>query len=328
MIPTILALDPDNYQRHPIHTQQRDWAETNCYVDVWIEQLHALGFEPIAAMYFTLAIDFEGDQWTFFKFQLPDLHKLYGIEVQELAIWKPLLSHIEEQIGLGRPVLVELDSMFLPDTVGTAYKIAHVKTTASVNFIDIENKKLGYFHAQGYYELDGDDFDNVFRLTDQYDKSHLEPYVEIAKLQKNSDILKSDPDQLKTKSIEMLKEQIKKMPEQNPFLLFKTQLEKDLNWLKNENIDMFHQYSFATLRQFGACFELASVYFDWLIASGETGLEPVSQIYRSISESAKIYQFQLARVVSRGKSIELTAIDEMAEKWQEAKDALAKKYLV
>ena len=34
----ILPLNPSGYQRHRIHTQERDWAETNCYVDIWIEQ--------------------------------------------------------------------------------------------------------------------------------------------------------------------------------------------------------------------------------------------------------------------------------------------------
>ena len=50
--------------------RERAWAETNCYVDLWVELLHALGHDPIAALPFTLAIDFEGDQWTFFKFPL------------------------------------------------------------------------------------------------------------------------------------------------------------------------------------------------------------------------------------------------------------------
>src|SRR4051795_7634725 len=129
MMKQILPLDPTRYQRHPIHGADRHWAETNCYVDVWVELLHALGFEPIAALPFTLAIDFEGDQWTFFKFALADLHELYGLDVQELAIWRPLVAHIEEQVTLGRPVLVELDSFHLPDTAGSAYRIAHVKST-------------------------------------------------------------------------------------------------------------------------------------------------------------------------------------------------------
>lgn len=160
----VLSLDPATYARHRIHTQERRWAETNCYVDVWVELLHAWGFEPLAAAPFTVTIDFEGDQWTFFKFPLADLLELYGLDVQELAIWRPLVAHVEEQIGLGRPVLVELDSFYLPDTAGSAYKLAHVKSTVAATMIDVEAQRLGYFHGQGYYELHGDDFVNVFRL--------------------------------------------------------------------------------------------------------------------------------------------------------------------
>ncbi|MEJ2441234.1 MAG: DUF1839 family protein [Gammaproteobacteria bacterium] len=169
MMKQIIALDPDNYQRHLIHGKDRTWIETNCYADVLIELLHAMGYEPIAALPFTLAIDFEGDQWTFFKFPLGDLYELYGLDVQELAIWKPLITHIEEQVGMGRPVLVELDSYFLPDTAGTAYQREHVKSTVAIVEIDVDKQHLGYFHGQGYYHLDGEDFLNVFRLKGEPD---------------------------------------------------------------------------------------------------------------------------------------------------------------
>ncbi len=324
MIPSVIDIQQDSYLQHKIHTQDRDWAETNCYVDVWIELLHALDFEPIAAMPFTLGIDFEGDQWTFFKFQLSDLHQLFGIEVQELAIWKPLATHVADQVSLGRPVLVELDSMYLPDTAGTAYKIAHVKTTVAVNSIDIKNKKLAYFHAQSYYQLEGEDFDKVFRLTESFDDSYLEPYVEIAKLNNKQKLSQSE---VITESVLLLKKQLQQMPKTNPFHLFKVQLEKDLEWLKGEDIDMFHQYSFATLRQLGACFELANGYLQWLSENGQEGLIPASEQYKQISALAKVYQFKLARVVSRGKSIDLTAIDEMAECWDRGKQLLLANYL-
>src|SRR5207302_5072476 len=131
MMQQILPLDPAHYQRHRIHGANRVWAETNCYVDVWVELLHAWGFEPVAALPFTVAIDFEGDQWTFFKFPLADLLELYGLDVQELAIWRPLVAHVEQQVALGRAVLVELDSYCLPDTAGAAYGLAHMKSTVA-----------------------------------------------------------------------------------------------------------------------------------------------------------------------------------------------------
>src|SRR5208283_4522097 len=80
-----------------------------------------------------------------------------------------------------RSVLVELDSFFLPDTAGTAYRREHVKSTVAVVEIDVANRHLGYFHGQGYYYLSGDDFANVFRLEATSSPAMLPPYVEIVK---------------------------------------------------------------------------------------------------------------------------------------------------
>ncbi len=35
--------DPDGYQPHALHSSERMWPETNCYVDLWIEVLNAVG---------------------------------------------------------------------------------------------------------------------------------------------------------------------------------------------------------------------------------------------------------------------------------------------
>ncbi|HCR70419.1 MAG TPA: DUF1839 domain-containing protein, partial [Anaerolineae bacterium] len=220
---SILQLDPQTYQRHLIHGPDRIWAETNCYSDVWIELLHAMGHEPIASLPFTLVIDFEGDQWTFFKFPLIDLYDLYGLDIQELTIWNRLIDHVDEQVGFGRPVLVEMDSYYLPDTHGTAYHMAHVKSTIAVVEIDVENNHLGYFHNQGYYNLSGDDFINLFRLN-QNDPVYLPPYVEFVKIwdraKKNQELVNA--------SVQILKKQLTFIPNKNPFESFSTRLAKDI----------------------------------------------------------------------------------------------------
>ena len=117
----IAALDPARYHRHFIHGEGRTWAETNCYTDVMIEILHGLGHEPAACLAFTLAVDFEGDQWTFFKPPHADLYELYGWDIQELSIWRPLHEHVAGLIETGKLPLLELDSYYLPDTAGTAF---------------------------------------------------------------------------------------------------------------------------------------------------------------------------------------------------------------
>ena len=315
----VFLADPECHQRHLIHTRERDWAETNCYVDVLIELLHGWGFEPLAALPFTLAIDFEGDQWTFFKFPHADLRELYGLDIQELAVWRPLVAHIEEQVGLGRPCLVELDSYYLPDTEGTAYQREHVKSTVAIIDIDVAAQRVGYYHGQGFYHLSGDDFSKVFRLTGPNGPEMLPPYFEFVKRRANGALTGKD---LVDKSLALLTRQLEALPEANPFQKFKLRIAADLDWLSHAPIEVFHQYSFATLRQFGACYELAATYLQWLQAHDITGLEHSTAAFSKLSTSAKSMQFQLARAMVRKKPLDLSTVDEMAAVWTAAMDHL------
>ncbi len=146
----ILPITASAYQPHALHQGDRDWVETNCYVDLWIEILHGFGFDPTASLPFTVALDFEGDQWLFFKQPTSDLMELYGVDVQELNIWHNLIANTCEQVSRGRVVMVEVDSFHLPDTKGTSYQVSHTKTTIGIQSIDAEERELGYFHNAGY----------------------------------------------------------------------------------------------------------------------------------------------------------------------------------
>ena len=138
MMVRVLPVEPATYVPHPLHTNERAWTETNCYVDLWIEVLHALGLDPVAAAAFTLSTDFEGDQWTMFKYPTEDLRTLFGLQVAELNVWRPVATHIEEQLGFGHLLTVDVDAFFLPDTRGVSYQIDHQKTTLMPQMIDIE----------------------------------------------------------------------------------------------------------------------------------------------------------------------------------------------
>ena len=317
----ILDLDPHSHQRHPIHGDGRIWAETNCYVDVWVELAHALGREPVAALPFTFAIDFEGDQWTFFKFPLRDLDDLFGFDVQELALWRPLAVHVDEQIARGRPVLVELDSFHLPDTAGTAYRMAHVKSTVAAVGIDIEQRLLNYFHNQGFHSLGGEDFDRALRVGNE-DPSMLPPYAELVKIRER----RPDGRGLVRKSIDLLRRTLEQVPNASPFDAFRTRFEADLAWLLKESLETFHQYSFATLRQFGACYELSATYLRWLGEQGEANVDAPMQDFLAIAEAAKAFQFQLARSMARGKPLDLAPIAMMSERWASGIDSLRRRY--
>lgn len=315
----VLSLDPATYPRHSIHGDGRVWAETNCYVDIWIELLHALGHEPIAALPFTVGIDFEGDQWTFFKFPLLDLRELYGLDVQELALWRPLVAHVQEQLARGRPVLVELDSFHLPDTAGTAYRTAHVKSTVAIVSIDADARRLGYFHGQGYHELHGDDFVDALRLGDAEDPARLPPFAEFVKIRRPPVL---DERRLVDTSMSILERHLEHAPAANPFPCFAQRLAQDLEHLLGQSLNVFHQYSFATLRQYGACYELCATYLHWLGEHGEPGFGEAARAFGAIAEGGKRLQFQLARAVARRKPLDLSPLEAMAEHWEQGMSAL------
>jgi hypothetical protein len=306
----VAEIDPAAYRRHAIHGDDRVWAETNCYTDLIVELLHGLGREPAAVLPFTLAIDFEGDQWTFFKPPHADLQALYGIDIQELAIWRPVIDHVRDQVALGRPVLVELDSYFLPDTAGTAYRLAHVKTAVGINEIDVESRHLGYFHNNGYYTLGGDDFREVFLLDGLPHERVLPPFAEIAKI--DPDFVAPD---LTQASLALLRKHVARIPGTNPFGRFKRKFAKDLEALLAAEIARFHSYSFANLRQYGACFELGATCLQWLGERGVDGLAPSRAALQSIAQTAKAFQFQLARSMARKKPLDLSPLDAMGEAW-------------
>ncbi len=104
---------------------------------------------------FTLRQDFEGDQFTFFKPPPGDIERLYGLEVLELAVYAGLESHALMQMAAGRPVLVEVDAIHLPDTHGTTYGRDHGKTTIGILALDPETAELDYLHNAGRFRLSG-----------------------------------------------------------------------------------------------------------------------------------------------------------------------------
>lgn len=303
-----LPLQAAGYVRHPLHETERIWTETNCYVDLWVELLHALGLDPVAGCAFTLATDFEGDQWGFFKFPPEDLRRLYGVEVQEMNVWRPLLEHAVEQLELGRLLTVEVDAWYLPDTAGVSYRSQHTKTTIVPNEIDVTRRRLGYFHNASYFELEGDDFDGALRVGAAPES--LVPYVELVKLER---LHETSPEDVRA----LAAEHLARRPADNPMTRFRKRLEQDLPLLAERDLAWFHEYAFGTARQCGANFELAATFVDWL-----GGPDPATQGFRRIAESAKALQFSLARA-ARGRSVDIISVlTDMERDWDDAMAAL------
>lgn len=312
-ITSLLGLDPNTYDAHRLHSPQRIYAETNCYTDVIIELLHARGEEPLAAMAAAVDIDFEGDQWTFFKPSHDELRLLYGIDVHEMQPYRPLPEQIVEQIRCGRTLTVEFDAWFLPDTVATSYRREHVKSSAAIEAIDQDREILRYFHATGLHQLEDDDYRGVFRIDTPTSEWLLPPYTELVRFDANAPLRGSH---LLGTAKDLLIEHMARSRKGNPFERFGAQLEHDLPRLLASDDANYHAYAFATVRMAGSTFEVVASYVDWLMGDRARA---ASEAFLDIVEGCKRLSLKLARR-REFDSTELTAA--LASSWEQAMTAL------
>jgi hypothetical protein len=311
----------ENYQPHWLHTSETLWPQSNCYVDLWVEMLHSLKLNPVACLAFTLATDFEGDQWTFFKVPLYDLFQLYGIDVQELQIWDSLPQHILTQTLRNRLVLVELDAFYLPDVGDTSYHQAHEKTTVGVQRIDLAAREMDYFHNRGLYTLHGADFERIFHIGEDPETLPLPPYVEFAKL---DHLKKHSNTELANLASELLHAQFARRPALNPFIMYRQHFKNHVALLPEYTLEDFHKYAFATMRQYGASYEYAALFLKWLADYKGELLREAASAFVEISSSAQILLLKTARAVHSKKPFDFQAfLEPMEANWDKAMKCIA-----
>ncbi len=309
------GIDPATYVTHALHDAARDWPQTNCYADLWIEAVAARGGDPRAMFGFTAALDFEGDQFTFFKPSLDEIETLYGLGVFELSVYDNLPAHIAAQCARGRLVMVEVDAFHLPDTRGVSYRIEHSKTTIGVNAFDPAARRADFFHNEGYFRADGEDFVRLFRLAPEPEEA-LPPYAEIVKPLGAA----LAPDAARDAARAMLQRHLARRPARNPILAFADAAPSLIEAARARDPGFFHKLAFNTLRQLGANFELLADHLVWLDAAP---FAQASELSRSVSAGAKAQQFVLARAMMRNKPFDDSALRELARIYDDLFDALA-----
>jgi hypothetical protein len=300
---------PENHEPHLLHSPQRAYPETNCYADVIIELLHACGYEPLAAFSHLVRMDFEGDQWTFFKPPPADLERLYGVDIHEMQPYRPLPAQIAMQLEQGRTMIVELDSFHLPDTASTSYRRQHVKSSVAMDVIDPEAERLHYFHGGGLYELAGEDYREIFAAA----QSALPPYTEIVRFDAG-EALRGD--ELREAATVILSEHLRRCPQVNPFERFGAALSHEVDSLLAGSLEEYHAYAFATVRMAGSAFEVAGAHAQWLF--GERAGDTVAAMLE-IVDGCKALSFRLAR----RRPFELAPrIETLADAWSRAMHGL------
>lgn len=304
--------EPASYVPHALHTGARTYTETNCYTDVVIELLHGCDYEPLAAFGHLVRMDFEGDQWTFFKPPPEDMELLFGIDIHEMQPYRPLPVQIAEQLEQHRTIIVEVDSWYLPDTASTSYRNEHVKTSVAPDAIDPAGERLRYFHNTALHELDADDYRGVFRIG-AFSDDVLPPYAELVRFDAGPALTGAA---LRDAAREVLRGHLAKVPRDNPFLRFGAQLERSLPALLDGGLEGYHAYAFATVRMAGSGFELARSHLEWLLG---TGAADAMAALGEIVDASKALSFRLAR---RREFDPEPLIGTLAGAWTRAMDAL------
>jgi hypothetical protein len=314
------GLEPTRYLRHELHSPERIWTEKNCYVDIWIELVHTLGLEPNAMMAFTVAIGFEGDQWTFFKPPHEDLKALYGLDVQELYVWRPLLDHAVEHLSAGKLISTEADAFWLPDTAGTDYRSKHTKTTIVLESVDVAARRLGYFHNAGYFELRGEDFAKLFRLEMDPDPQFMPMFAELVRRDR---IRHLGAQALRDASRALLRKHLEWRPPVNPIPKFRERFERDLPELTREGMGAYHAWVFGTLRQLGAAAELSALYLRWLNGDADGQSAQAADAFLKTSTVCKSLVLKIARAVNTKRVLDAAAsFEELTSAWDLASTAL------
>jgi hypothetical protein len=308
---TALRIVEPTKNSHTLHGPNRIWAETNCYVDLLIELLSGLGYDPVLATGFSLGIEFEGDQWSFIKYPIEDLRVAYGVDVSELALWRSTQEHLVEQLSLGRVVIIEVDSFHLPDTVATSYRREHVKSSIAVTGIDTQQRILGYFHGAGHFTAESNDYDGLLRLNDplRFTGDVLAPYAEVVKADRG--FVLDVPDSKAAARLLATQHLTRRRSAEVCAAQFQKRLVADASNLLRD-LPSFHAYAFATVRQLGAASELAGDLF------GLFDEPSTAEQFVAASQACKSLQFKLARVAA-GRSIDLeSAVRETTESWLDA----------
>lgn len=317
-IAVVDGLAPATYRRHALQGEDAVWVEKNCYTDLWIASLHALGLEPLACLGFTLAVDFEGDQWTFFKPSHDELRELYGVGVQELTVWRPLIDHAVEHLSAGKWIATEADAFWLPDTEGTDYRFQHTKTSIVLNDIDVQAGRLGYFHNTGYHVLEGEDFARLFRLEEAFhDAGFLPLFAELVRIDR---VVHRAEAELKGLASAHLAKHLDRLPTTNPVERFAARFVTDLPDLQEAGLAHYHQWAFAGVRQLGAAFELAARHLAWLDSASHVA---AIDAFDQISAANKAFILKAARAVNAKRALDAAPLfDEMARAWDRGMRAL------
>ena len=308
----------------------------------WIELLGALGLDPLALWPVAVALDFEGDQCTAVEPSRDELRALYGIDVQEFDVWRPLAEHAIEHLAAGRALVIEADAFWLP--VDAEHRRNHVKRTIILNEIDLDARRIGYFHDAGYAEARGDDVAHLLALEE--DTSDLEaiadwrgsrvaqvgaaavalaegrlpPHVRFVRADRR---VARSTEELRMLALHHLGQHLAFRPVDNPLRRFAARLAADLPLLREYGTAYFDDWATCTVRRFAGAFELAARGLAWQDDSADPRLRDAAQAFAQLARDARTLDQKLVRSLTSTKNADTRRLLEtMAQAWDAAMAAL------
>nr|WP_314071346.1 DUF1839 family protein [uncultured Roseococcus sp.] len=286
----------------PLDGPHRQWPETNCYIDLWLSLLSLWGEEPRAMLGFLAATGYAGDQFTFGKPPHPELELLYGIRVEEMTVYRSLEAHLGTHANAGRPILMEADSHWMPDTQGTDYRHGHTKTTIGVLGIDPAAARLTYIHNRFHGSLEGEDYRGILWQEPAPPSNWMPPFAEVVERHAGAPRGR----QLAEAAKALLLRHLDRAPA-DPFAAMADLLATEMEQLRLGGPEAFHPWAFATLRQAGAAFELLGIHASWLGAELGRDTAEATEACARLASSCKALQFRAARAARGGDTGVLSA---------------------
>ena len=323
------------------------WAANDGVMAAWIELLASLGLDPHALWPAAVALDFEGDQWTAVEPSRDELRALYGIDVQELHVWRPLAEHAIEHLAAGRALMVEVDAFWLPvaiDADDADYRRNHAKTTIVLNEIDLDARRIAFFDGSGYFEAHGDDVTHLLGLEDDaseleaiadwrgtrvaqvgaaavaLDEGRLPPRVRFVRADRR---VARSTEELQMLALHHLDNHLAFRPATNPLRRFATRIVDDLPLLREYATAAYDDWAACTVRHFGAAFELAARGLAWQDESSDSPLRDAARAFEQLARDASTLEQKLGRAVSSTKNADTNKLLEaMAQCWDDGMAAL------
>ena len=279
---------------YALHGGNPVWSHANRHIDLWIELLHGWELEPIAALPFTVSLDFEGDQFTSSNIPCADLEQLYGIVKDELSTYGRLEAHVAAQTNRGNVVLLEVDNYQLPQPPG-AYRRQHARSCIAIDVLVPEATAVGYYHTDGYHTASGDDYVSIFRAPDSESSWGAASFPQAEVVRRRFAALAEDA--LVRASMDLLRSHLARRPRENPIKAFRGAFPAHLEQLMARGEPNFQVYAASVLRQLGANFELMGRYVRWLVMNGQVLPDTVAEACYTMASEAMVMQFRLMRAV-------------------------------